>query len=636
MDRQRLLNLVTGIIFAIFVVLTIRYQINLLTYIENGDESETIVTAKMIAAGGRLYSEIFTHHGPLTFLPGIFLEKNGDFGVSVHRIPITILQLFALAAIYFSPLLKNKSVRNIYTGLAASVMMLYLPEFFGHTYLYQVMAGLLLIIIFAQFTLPAIACPEKLTANKVILGNLLIGSLPFLAISYLPISVLLFVASIRNQFFLKSFMWLAAGIASNVLFLASIGSIPGYFSFHIYLNSKVLPLYNGGQSVSQLINAAFLSATNDLSGFVILIMITMAVAGLASNEKFPYRSILVGLGIGSLIIRGVIYLHQLPYVVVEHKLAYYYACLALPLIFFNNRTRVSYQSVLIVCALSIICFIKLSLLLPADKQKLNSQQIPETTEFAQLAQVFTSKHDRIIAYSFRNFDYIAADRLPASGNFFYFPWQEKYNEHPKFGIKIDACQEIEKYRPKIMLIDKIEVWDWYPWDSYAGCIQKLIDKNYRQIPSRPYYIRSDMLSDDMGITNVPESYKMQPSTQLNARTPIKIFMTSNHQDDKASLKRIGVMFGTYARQNPGDAELHLKGPDGTEFVQRFSLPVLANNKYRYFDLDSKRYTSGEIDSITGGGVSTWESQNKKGGSNTCITYEYSNGKRRFTPGCPLF
>ena len=40
MGTQRLLNLLTGIIFSIFTVLIIRYQINLLTYCEWGDESE--------------------------------------------------------------------------------------------------------------------------------------------------------------------------------------------------------------------------------------------------------------------------------------------------------------------------------------------------------------------------------------------------------------------------------------------------------------------------------------------------------------------------------------------------------------------------------------------------------------------
>ena len=113
-------------------------------------------------------------------------------------------------------------------------------------------------------------------------------------------------------------------------------------------------------------------------------------------------------------------------------------------------------------------------------------------------------------------------------------------------------------------------------------------------------------------------------------------MTPSHQDEQTGLKRIGVMFGTYVRQKPGDAELRLKRPNGPEFVQRFSLPDLDNNKCRFFEVDSKRYTSGEILSITGSAVSTWESHDVKGGVHTCITYEYTKGIRRFTLGCPLF
>jgi hypothetical protein len=113
-------------------------------------------------------------------------------------------------------------------------------------------------------------------------------------------------------------------------------------------------------------------------------------------------------------------------------------------------------------------------------------------------------------------------------------------------------------------------------------------------------------------------------------------MTPSHQDEQTGLKRIGVMFGTYVRQKPGDAELRLKRPNGPEFVQRFSLPDLDNNKCRFFEVDSKRYTSGEILSITGSAVSTWESHDEKGGVHTCITYEYTKGIRRFTLGCPLF
>ena len=82
--------------------------------------------------------------------------------------------------------------------------------------------------------------------------------------------------------------------------------------------------------------------------------------------------------------------------------------------------------------------------------------------------------------------------------------------------------------------------------------------------------------------------------------------------------------------------LRLQGPNASEFVQPFSLSTLADNKYRYFDLDSGYYSAGEIVSVSGGGVSTWESRDELGGVHTCVVYEYADGRRRFTPGCPVY
>jgi hypothetical protein len=155
----------------------------------------------------------------------------------------------------------------------------------------------------------------------------------------------------------------------------------------------------------------------------------------------------------------------------------------------------------------VVAFSAFILLFPGGHRynTLIGKQFPTSSEFSRLVKLLTNENDRIIAYSFRNLEYLLSDRLPASGAFFYLPWQEKYNENPKFGIKIDACQELDKYRPKIMLIDKWKVWDEYPWNSYAGCIQKIIDKDYSQIPGRPYYVRKDILPDNKGITTTQES-----------------------------------------------------------------------------------------------------------------------------------
>ena len=616
------------IVFGVFVFLALRYQLKLLNYMEWGDESETIVGAKMIAAGRSLYSQIFNHHGPLTFLPGLIVEKMGSFGVPGHRVAIALLQIVAIVSLYFSPLLNGGLTKRVYTMAAVSVMLLYFPEILGHMYKYQVLVGLMLVIILAQYTLPSIASSAHLSGRRVVVGNILIASLPFLAITYIPISLVLFIASLRKEFFKKSVLAFVAGGVANIAFLAYIGSIPGYFAFHLYLNAKILPLYTSGQEGVQLILNAFNNTTGDLAQFTVLLIIAAATSVYASREKgLPWRSILLALGMASLLVRGAGF----------HGLPYFYAVLAIPLVFFYQRAVPTRQSQLIALAFTFVCIAKLSLLMPGERQKLASRTLPESTEFSKLAQMFTEKDERIVAYSFQSYQYIAADRLPVSGHFFYLPWQEKYNENPKFGIRIDACKEISDYRPKVMFIDKWKVWDKFPWDTYASCIQKLMDTEYVQWPERPFYIRKDLVTEDMGIsTSGGPPRKMHPSPQLGAASPITVSTTPGHQNQNSALKRIGVMFGTYVRQNPGEAELRLTGPDGAQFSKRFSLPDLGDNKYRYFDLDARRYTAGEIAAVSGGGVSTWESLGETGSAYTCITYEYADGRRRFTPGCPIF
>jgi len=130
------------------------------------------------------------------------------------------------------------------------------------------------------------------------------------------------------------------------------------------------------------------------------------------------------------------------------------------------------------------------------------------------------------------------------------------------------------------------------------------------------------------------AYEMRPSSPLARDTAIKIMMTSGHEAAASGLKRIGVMFGTYVRRNQGEAEFRLRGPQGESLALRFDLPDVADNQYQFFDLDSKVYTSGEIVAISGGGISTWESHKLPAEMYTCIVYEYANGTKRSTPGCP--
>ncbi len=76
------------------------------------------------------------------------------------------------------------------------------------------------------------------------------------------------------------------------------------------------------------------------------------------------------------------------------------------------------------------------------------------------------------------------------------------------------------------------------------------------------------------------------------------------------------MFGTISKQNLGEAELRLRGPDNAEFLQHFTLQDLPDFKYRYFDLDSKLYTEGKIVLLSGGGVILWGSHGEKDGTHS--------------------
>lgn len=623
-----LFSVAANALFLFFVALCFRHQYLLLSYKEFGDESETIVAAKMIASGMRLYSEVFNHHGPLTFLPGVLTEKLGDFGVRGHRVSIAVLQALSIVSIYTSPALKFKWERVLACVASATLVLAYLPDTFGHMYLYQTIAGLFLTIILAQYSIPAILCPEKISPLQIILGNVLIASLPFLAITYLPVAGFSFVSSYRFKHYRHILIGSAIGLAGNLLFLGIYGSFAGFLAFHIYLNVKILPIYSDLQPGGALLVNAISTATSSLAHFISLIALLMGALILVQNEKrFPWRTIFLVAGVVSLLMRGSNF----------HGMAYFYAILPLIALSFSSTNTNYRASMYVAVAFLVICTLKVSLVLPGDKQKIALANIPTETEFSQLVSVLTEPRDRIIAYSFQNFEYLVSHRLPASGHFFYLPWQERYNLNPKLGISIDACQQIRAAAPKIMLIDKWRVWDRYPWDSYGGCIQDLLDSNYHQVHNRPYYIRDDLWRA-LGKYFTIKDWRTIPSQPLTEANPIKLKIDDAliERNRNSKIVAIEIMFGTYDRANLGVAQLILEKQAGGTVNVDFSLPQLLDNKYRKFDIPEDSYASGEIKWITGGGISAWEGQGAKNNSLTCMRYVFSDGSRGFTTGCPMF
>ena len=236
------LNIIAYSLLFIFTYLMVRRQLELRFLVEWGDESETIIATKMMAAGYRLYTEVYNNHGPLTFLPGLIISSFGNFRIETYRwIPI-VLQWFALISIYFSPLYKDKLQRIFATLISGWAMIVFMPLIYGHTYLYQTMSGIFMIIILAQYTLPVLL-KKEIYPIQILIGNFLTFSLLFLAVTNLPFALIIFVITFRQKYFKFITIGGLLALGLNLGFLLMYGSWDGYIAYHYYLNANVL--YSG-------------------------------------------------------------------------------------------------------------------------------------------------------------------------------------------------------------------------------------------------------------------------------------------------------------------------------------------------------------------------------------------------------
>jgi uncharacterized membrane protein len=128
--------------------------------------------------------------------------------------------------------------------------------------------------------------------------------------------------------------------------------------------------------------------------------------------------------------------------------------------------------------------------------------------------------------------------------------------------------------------------------------------------------------------------KRLASAPLNERSPIHLSLPPISSMEMGKLRRIGILFGTHARQNLGKAQLLLRTQDGRTFIQVFALSNLADNSDRFFNIPADHYVDGEIRFLTGGGISVWESHSTGDQKLTCMKLFYTFNKTVVVAGCP--
>lgn len=486
-EKQKKLNeWIAYFLLLVAAILIYRYQIRLLHLVEWGDESETIVVTKMMATGQKLYSEVYNNHGPLTFLPGFIVSQFGNFSIPIYRIPIAILQWLSWIAIYTSPIFKHKLQRVFVTLISAMVMLVFLPRIFGHTYLYQVMSGLLYIIVLVQYAFPSYL-DIKRSEIITFLMCFVLFSIPFLAITNVPMVLLVLLSSFRRRDWKPILLGFVFAIVFNLGFLFLYGSWDGYIAYHFYLNSRVL---YSGTGILSFVTSIFNYYTKNFLPFLSMAIILICVSKLYNHVKVQdyFRVFLVIPMFMSLVIRG-------GEMFSLSGLVYLYSLIGLCVVLFIDydieHTLSSLFKQLHLFVLTLLFFIILYLPIETDNFY---YAFPQYSEFSRIAQKITTPEERVLALTFRSYEYLLADRLPASTHFIYLSIQAKYNQMPYKDVYVSVADDILKNRPKIIAIDKwnIILDDSDIWDNYATDIMEVIYNEYYQLLETDIYIRKDV------------------------------------------------------------------------------------------------------------------------------------------------
>lgn len=637
------------LLFILAVVLLIRYQFYMLNFREWGDESETIVKAKMMADGSLLYNDIFSHHGTIFLLPGLILESIGNFGISTHRITILLLQWIALLSLYFSPILRSGVSKRFAFIIIGTVMVVFLPDILGYMYLYQTIGGLFSFIVLCQYTLPAVLLIRQ-KKWIIIVCAMLTASLPFISVTYLPAVLLILLTTVRKSNIMESIIGIISGIALNLLFIISFSSISGFWVYHIYFNSQ---LYAASTQTSTMINNIIDVTLNNMLGFLTAIYLFM-IAGILhihSKERYFWRGIAVILIVASYFIRGPIWCF--------HGLPYWYSLLAVSSVFFIRiksplKVRSADETATIlrnspVLFLVLICIFKLSLFFPGELKMISLQQIPKETDFSRLVKTITTRDDRILALSFQNFEYIASDRLPASAHFFYLPWQALYSKNPKMGLINNLKDDILKNRPKIIMADKWTVFDKkeFAWLNYAADIEEVLESEYYQIRNKPYYIRNDINLEDYDfgfLSDLPYYYfayndyfPVDERSNIGEITEGKTYYQLIPYIKADTINGISLIFSTYSRKNNGKIRATLKTPDNRYIHQEYvNISIVTHDSFYDFYFDEPwtgmkgekvEIILDETDSIPGNAITLVLGNNRRGDEyNTRINGEMIEGK----------
>jgi len=609
------------LIVAVILIVIFEEQIKLINYLVWEDEFETIVTSKMMDSGLILYKEIFNQHGPLTFFISLIIEEIGFNKFLDYRMIIILLKLFIIASFIFEPILKSKVSKISAMIFFTIYSQIVLPDIYGHTYTYQNLTGLLLLIIFIQYVIPSVFFNKIFTKNKIIIYTFLISCLPFLAITYLPITITILILIYKKNTIKIQLAGILLGLVFNMVYLFFTSSIKGYYVYHYYLNATILSKYYPNQSIDEIVFNIFRSIQPHIVS-VIIVLIISGIILIGNNKNQWYKILLLYTGALSLLIRGVDF-QALPFY-------YLFGVSIILFLYFMERMKINNLFVLSLTILSVYTYFNFF-----DLNKIKNNQVPTFSDFQQLAKFTTDKKDKIFSYTFKNSEYVLSDRLPAVPDFFYLPMQSEYYENPILGISNNVCVQLKKELPKIGYFEKYDFTTISPWDNYAGCLNQLMSEYYKKFAFETLLIRKDLLITDNLVLESDSKPVFAPSNKIMRNNNYKLLLNKNVSNYQFNVEKIGILFATYGNDLEYPLTLEITSTDYAKETYSIQANKIKDNRYTFLDLNNIKLNEIKITSNSNQNVSVWESRGKDR-ILSCVALKFTNGKFYFTPGCLPF
>ena len=495
------------------------------TRVEFGDETEKLVAALMQGAGGRLYRDVHTQHGPLSYvLPQLLVAAlGGELGLRATRVAIALVTAGAAVAIALSPALKGAAARAIATAaFLGAVAPLWLLQALNLG-LYHNLAGCLAVVVLAQFTVPVVL-GVPVGRGAAFGSGVAAGLVPFAAYSHGPAVVLLALAALvagraraperaPPALFAAFAVGALSGAALVVAWLAAFGDLGGFFVYHFVFNQRIygrfigfdwtlpfralwpsfapelatrsLAILAAALGVAVLAGRA-LRAPGAPSRLVALALLSLGLVMLNPRGGFGFAAnalVLAALGLAALA-AGVLAEPRAPGAIAGGRAR-------------SAGAAGAIAAVCLVAASETVSWLSKSspnwqprAALLRHRAVLGLADRP----IDRLVRAMADPDERVQALVYRPHFYLESGRLPVAAQYYFLPWQAAYERDPVRGYETDLCRDLAERAPPVIFHDDWLVWGRYPFAEYAPCIAKLVEERYVPVALDPQLrIRRDRL-----------------------------------------------------------------------------------------------------------------------------------------------